>query len=76
MKILGKSFKENFNLGQNVSVDEAMVKRKRRNPMKQYVKQNHSKGDQSCGALVAPVVHTCGISNCMQVKKIMHLKVA
>ena len=37
MKILGKSFQENFNLGQNVSVDEAMVKGKGRNPVKQYM---------------------------------------
>lgn len=37
MEILGKSFKENFNLGQNVSVDEAMVKGKGRNPLKQYM---------------------------------------
>ena len=75
MKILGKSFKENFNLGQNVSVDEAMVKGKGHTPVKQYMPANQSKGDQSCGALVAPVVHTYGISSCLQVK-IMHLKVA
>ena len=37
MKILGKSFKENFNLGQNVSVNEAMLKGKGRNPVKQYM---------------------------------------
>ena len=33
--ILKKSFKENYSLGQNVSVDEAMVKGNGRNPVKQ-----------------------------------------
>lgn len=37
MKILGKSFQENFNHGQNVSVDDAIVKGKGRNPVKQYM---------------------------------------
>ena len=35
--ILKKSFQSNFNLGQNVSVDEAMVKGKGRNSIKQYM---------------------------------------
>ena len=63
MDILGRSFKNNFNLGQNVSVDEAMVKGKGCNPLKQ------SKGDLNCGALAAPAVHTCGTSKSMQEKK-------
>ena len=37
IKILKKSFQDNYNLGQNVSVDEAMVKGKGRNPLKQYM---------------------------------------
>ena len=37
MEIFGKSFKGNFNLGQNISVDEAMLKGKGRNPVKQYM---------------------------------------
>ena len=35
-KALRKSFKDNFYLSQNVSVDEAMVKGKGKNPVKQF----------------------------------------
>ena len=37
MSILKKAFQENYNLGQNVSIDEAIVKGKGRNPVKQYM---------------------------------------
>jgi len=37
MEMLSKFFKEDFNLGQNVSVDGAMVKGKGCNPLKQYM---------------------------------------
>lgn len=37
VNILKNSFQKNYNLGHNVSVDEAMVKGKGRNPLKQYL---------------------------------------
>ena len=60
ISILKNSFQENYNLGQNVSVDDAMVKGKGRNPVKQYMLMKPIKGVQNCSALDAPVVPTFG----------------
>lgn len=49
MTILKQSFQINFSLGQNVSVDKAMVKGKGHNPVKQYMPKKPIKwGSKLC----------------------------
>ena len=51
MDILTRSFKDNFSLSHNVSVDEAMVKGKGRNPIKQYMPAKPSKRESKLHCL-------------------------